>query len=126
MEIMGKNVLVVGNARSGIGAAKLAHQKGATVCIYDGKPYEAWQEEAKQTINELKSQGIMYTLGEMPDVKAFDLVVMSPGISPEIEVVQLAKQLGKRLQENLNLLHGTARLPLLLLQEQMVKQRQPL
>lgn len=97
MEIMEKNVLVVGNARSGIGAAKLAHQKGATVCIYDGKPYEAWQEEAKQTINELKSQGIMYTLGEMPDVKAFDLVVMSPGISPEIEVVQLAKQLGKKI-----------------------------
>ena len=94
---MGKSVLVVGNARSGIGAAKLAHQKGATVCIYDGKPYEDWQEEARVTIKELKSQGIMYTLGKMPDVKAFDLVVMSPGVSPEIEIVQLAKQLGKKI-----------------------------
>ena len=94
MEIMGKNILVVGNARSGIGAAKLAHQLGAQVCIYDGKPYEAWPEEAKQNINELKSQGIRYALGEMPDVKAFHLVIMSPGISPEIEVARVARSLG--------------------------------
>lgn len=97
MEIMEKNILVVGNARSGIGAAKLAYQKGANVCIYDGKPYEKWEEEAKKTINQLKSQGIRYALGEMPDLKSFDLVVMSPGVSPEIEIVQLAKQLGKKV-----------------------------
>lgn len=91
------NVLVVGNARSGMGAAKLALMKGATVCIYDGKPYEKWQPEMQQKIDALKKQGIHYALGYEPDITLFDLLILSPGIDPKIPLVQKAKQVGLKI-----------------------------
>lgn len=97
MEIREKNILVVGNARSGIGAAKLAHHQGAKVCIYDGKAYENWNEPMKQTIELMKSQGIEYALGIEPNVAQFDLLILSPGVSPEIELVQKAKAAGVQI-----------------------------
>ena len=97
MELQGKSVLVIGNARSGIGAAKLALHLGATVCIYDGKAYDKWTPEMQDAINSLKGQGIAFALGEEPNVEAFDLLIMSPGVPPEIPVVQAARSLGKKI-----------------------------
>lgn len=94
MEIKDKQVLVVGNARSGIGAAKLAKHQGAKVCIYDAKPYEKWPLEMQQKIEEMKTKGIDYALGFEPQVENFDLLILSPGVSPEIELVQKAKNAG--------------------------------
>lgn len=94
MEIKGKQVLIVGNARSGIGAAKLAKHEGAKVCIYDAKPYEKWPLEMQQKIEAMKTQGIDYALGFEPEVENFDLLVLSPGVSPEVELVQEAKTAG--------------------------------
>ena len=94
MEIKEKQVLVVGNARSGIGAARLAMHQGAKVWIYDGKPYEKWSEEMQQKMDEMKTQGIEYALGFEPEIEAFDLLILSPGVSPEIELVQKAKKAG--------------------------------
>lgn len=94
MEIKDKQVLVIGNARSGIGAAKLAKHQGAKVCIYDAKPYEKWPLEMQQKIEEMKAKGIDYALGFEPQVENFDLLVLSPGVSPEIELVQKAKNAG--------------------------------
>ncbi|MBE6022703.1 MAG: UDP-N-acetylmuramoyl-L-alanine--D-glutamate ligase [Cellulosilyticum sp.] len=94
MEVKDKKILVVGNARSGMGAAKLGNAQGAKVCIYDGKPYEQWNETMQQKIDAMKEQGIEYALGNSPDVTAFDLIVLSPGVSPEIELIQKAKAAG--------------------------------
>lgn len=92
MELYGKKILVVGNARSGIGAAKLALSKGAKVCIYDGKPYEKWELSMQKSIDVMKSQGIEYALGHNPDVADYDLLILSPGISPKIDVIQRAQE----------------------------------
>lgn len=97
MELIGKKVLVVGNARSGIGAAKLAFHQGAKVCIYDGKAYEKWNEKMQQTIDAMKEKGIQYALGADPDVADYDLLILSPGVSPEIELVQKAKAAGVKI-----------------------------
>lgn len=94
MNIKEKKVLVVGNARSGIGAAKLAHHQGAFVCVYDGKPYENWNEDMQKKIDAMKAQGIQYALGEEPEVERFDLLILSPGVPPEIDLVQKAKKSG--------------------------------
>ena len=94
MKLKDKKVLVVGNARSGIGAAKLAYQQGSKVCIYDGKPYEKWDASMKQMIDQMKASGVEYALGLEPDVAQFDLVILSPGVSPEIELVQKVKAKG--------------------------------
>ena len=91
MELTGKNVLIVGNARSGIGAAKLARAKGAHACIYDAKPYEKWDDAAKSKIDQLKAEGIIYALGEQVQVGAYDLMVLSPGVPQEIAIVEAAK-----------------------------------
>lgn len=91
------NVLVVGNARSGMGAAKLAHTNGENVCIYDGKPYEKWPSNVQQKINEMKNQGIHYALGYEPDITLFQLLILSPGIDPRMPLVQKAKQMGIKI-----------------------------
>ena len=59
MKLKDKKVLVVGNARSGIGAAKLAYQQGAKVCIYDGKPYEKWDASMKQMIDQMQGEDFL-------------------------------------------------------------------
>ena len=97
MDIKDKNVLVVGNARSGIGVAKLAQKLGANVCIYDGKSFEEWKEDAKNQITKLKATGIQYSLGMDPELEKYDLVIMSPGISPEIELASRARKLGIKI-----------------------------
>lgn len=94
MSMKGKKVLVVGNARSGIGAAKLAHHHHAEVCIYDGKPYEKWDDEAKTQIETLKNCGIQYILGGEVKVEDYDLFITSPGISLEIDLIQAARNAG--------------------------------
>lgn len=94
MELENRKVLVIGNARSGIGAAKLALHKGAKVCIYDSKPYEEWPCEMQTSIREMQEMGIAYALGVDPDVEAYDLLILSPGVSPQIELVKRAHQAG--------------------------------
>ena len=94
MKLCGKKVLVVGNARSGIGAAKLALTQGAKVCIYDGKPYEKWEASMQKSIDAMKAQGVSYILGGHPIVEEYDLVILSPGVSPEIELIKEARAKG--------------------------------
>ncbi len=94
MNIQDKNILVVGNARSGIGAAKLAIKQGARVWIYDGKAYEKWSLEVQGQIDEMKNLGIHFILGEEPSLNGIDLIIMSPGVPLEIPCVEAAKAEG--------------------------------
>ncbi|MDF2877084.1 MAG: UDP-N-acetylmuramoylalanine--D-glutamate ligase [Clostridia bacterium] len=90
MNIKDSNILIVGCARSGIGAAKLALSQGAKVSVYDGKPYEKWDVSAKNEIDHMKESGIQFFLGEEPPVQLVDLVIVSPGISLETPVIEKA------------------------------------
>ncbi|WP_069997556.1 UDP-N-acetylmuramoyl-L-alanine--D-glutamate ligase [Cellulosilyticum sp. I15G10I2] len=92
MNIKDKNILVVGNARSGIGAAKLALSQGAKVCIYDHKPYSEWHISMQQEIDRMQDQGVTFCLGELLDVRDFTLVIVSPGVPLEIDVIQKARE----------------------------------
>ena len=94
MELNNKKVLVIGNARSGMGAAKLAMAKGASACIYDAKPYEKWEKNIQEKIKVMKEQGITFILGEDPNLNEYDLVILSPGVPQEIPLVEEAKQKG--------------------------------
>lgn len=94
MKLSGKKILVVGNARSGIGAAKLAHKSGASVCIYDAKPFENWPGQMQEQIKAMQEEGISFSLGKEVNVQTFDLVIMSPGVPLTIPVVTAAKTAG--------------------------------
>lgn len=91
MNIKDKNILIVGNARSGIGAAKLALSQGAKVSVYDHKDYEKWDILMQNEINAMREDGITFFLGKEIACDGFELLVVSPGVPLEIAVIKDAQ-----------------------------------
>jgi UDP-N-acetylmuramoylalanine--D-glutamate ligase len=88
----GKKVLIVGAARSGIGAAKFLVAQGAVVALTDQKPIENWSSEALA----LKDLGVGLLPGEPPSwlLDQLDLVVVSPGVPATIIPIRYAERAG--------------------------------
>jgi len=106
MDVKGKNVIVVGLARSGVGAANLLHQLGASVTVTDKKK----PEELGTYIEELRP-GIRYSLGSHP-VKLFeaaDLIVVSPGVPLSLAPLKAASERGVTIIGELELAYQSAR-----------------
>jgi len=87
-----KKVLIVGAARSGIGAAKFLVAQGAVVALTDQKPIEKWTPEALA----LKDLGVGLLPGEPPSwlLDQLDLVVVSPGVPATIIPIRYAERAG--------------------------------
>lgn len=93
MELNNKRVLVVGLARSGIAAAKLLCEYGASVTVNDSKS----AAELGDTLLPLKGLALAYALEQpaLPLVEQkFDLLILSPGISVNAPFVRRAAELG--------------------------------
>jgi UDP-N-acetylmuramoylalanine--D-glutamate ligase len=90
--LSGKKVLIVGAARSGIGAAKFLVTQGAVVALTDQKPIEKWTPEALA----LKDLGVGLLPGEPPSwlLDQLDLVVVSPGVPATIIPIRYAERAG--------------------------------
>jgi len=88
----GKKVLIVGAARSGIGAAKFLVAQGAVVALTDQKPIEKWTPEAVA----LKDLGVGLLPGDPPSwlLDQLDLVVVSPGVPATIIPIRYAERAG--------------------------------
>ncbi len=91
MEFKGKRVLVFGTGISGIGAADLLMEKGASVVLYDGNA-----SLDKETIGSKLKQpkDVEIVLGELSQSLAdtLDLVVLSPGVPTDLPTVQMLKE----------------------------------
>lgn len=77
-QFIGKRVLVVGLAKSGLATAGLLRRLGAEVVVNDAKPLEGNEEAA-----ELQAQGVEVIGGGHPSdllERGFDFIVKSPGI----------------------------------------------
>ncbi|ARF18377.1 UDP-N-acetylmuramoyl-L-alanine--D-glutamate ligase [Sporosarcina ureae] len=77
-QFIGKRVLVVGLAKSGMAAAGLLYRLGAEVVVNDSKPLEGNEEAI-----ELQTQGIEVIGGGHPSnllERNFDFIVKNPGI----------------------------------------------
>lgn len=89
MELEGKRVLVAGTGISGIGAANLLTEAGIETVLYD-------ENEAlnKEEIKQRVKHPVEVILGELTDemIEAFDLMVLSPGISVNAPFVQKFKE----------------------------------
>ena len=92
MKVEGKKVLVVGMARSGIGAARLLCQRGALVTVNDSKP----REELGEELEALNGLNLTWRLGcpAMDLLENQDALVISPGIPDKAPFVLKAKELG--------------------------------
>lgn len=83
-----KKVLVLGLAKSGVGAANLLHRLGAFVTVNDNKPLSENPEA-----QGLLEQGITVICGSHPVElldEGFELIVKNPGIPYHNEMIQAA------------------------------------
>ncbi len=89
--VRGRRVTVVGAARSGIAAAELLARRGASVTLSDARP-EIDGAEA----DRLASRGVRLELGGhvASTFTGADLIVMSPGVPPELTAVRMAREAG--------------------------------
>lgn len=88
----GRRVTVVGLARSGVAASRLLLALGARVTGTDAKPAEALPVEARA----LGAAGVRLFLGGHPP-EAFadaDLVVVSPGVPTELDILAACRRRG--------------------------------
>ncbi|MCX7797868.1 MAG: UDP-N-acetylmuramoyl-L-alanine--D-glutamate ligase [Melioribacter sp.] len=91
MNIEGKKISIIGAVRSGIGAAKLAKKMNAIPFVSDSGSWESLQK----SIEILQKEGIDYEIGLHSDkVYDCDLIITSPGVPSDSEVLQKAKQKG--------------------------------
>ena len=94
-----KKALIIGMAKSGIGAAKLLCRNGYLVTVNDMKPSIPGLEEA------LAGYDIRYRLGEDPDalIGDADMIVPSPIIPLTVPYLKKAEKLGKEIVSEIEL-----------------------
>ena len=86
MKLNATKAAVLGLGTSGEAAAKLLRREGADVTVFDS----ADSPQLKERAQKVEALGIKTVLG--PDAErstvSFDLTVLSPGIDPQVELVQ--------------------------------------
>lgn len=99
--VRGRKVLVVGFGRSGQAAAQAMARLGASVTVQDVKSEDKIEPSV---LTLFRNHGVEFILGKTPDdVKDFDMVIMSPGASPELPFVQAAKAAGAEITGELEI-----------------------
>lgn len=94
--IRGKKVLIVGLGKSGIAAVQAMLKLGAEVSIQDSKPMDQVDKQLLHFLTELpggKNMGLY--MGTRPaDMSEFDMMILSPGVNPELDFVVEAEEEG--------------------------------
>lgn len=111
MELKGKKVLVVGMGRAGLAAAKLLKDRGARVTINDRKG----KEELREAFKELEGRGIRIETGGHPLelLEDMELIVVSPGVSPNIPLLERAKERKIPIIDELELASSFLKIPII-------------
>jgi len=88
LDIRNKKITIIGAVRSGIGAARLAKQLGAIPFVSDSGS----EEKLKSSIDILRNEKIDFEIGKHSE-KVFncDLMIVSPGVPSDSEVIKSAK-----------------------------------
>ena len=92
MELAGKQIVVVGMARSGIAAAALCARRGAHVVATDRKG----PRELPKEVMELAKQGVQLQLGghQVATFTGASMIVVSPGVPSTVPELQAARTAG--------------------------------
>ena len=101
MELAGKQIVVVGLARSGVAAAEFLVRRGARVVATDRRPADELQAEAV-TLGE---KGVRLELGghRQETFTAADMVVVSPGVPWDLPELVAARGAGVPVMAELEL-----------------------
>jgi len=91
MDLTGKKILVVGLARTGVALARFLAGTGARVTVTDMAPAAALVEQRR----EIEVLGINEELGvPQPAWQGYDLLLLSPGVPPELPWIAAAREAG--------------------------------
>jgi len=94
MEVKGKKISVIGAARSGVGAAKLVKLLGGIPFVSDFSP----KEKIYDAVNQLENEKINFEFGGHSDkVYESTLMIVSPGVPNDSQVLQSARAKGIKL-----------------------------
>lgn len=88
--VAGRQVVVMGGARSGIAAAELLARRGARVTLSDSRP------DPFDGADALRASGVAIELGPHREalLTAADLIVLSPGVPPAQPALDAARRRG--------------------------------
>lgn len=90
--IRNKKVLIVGLGKSGIAAAQAMLRLSAEVSIQDSKKEEKIDG---QLLAFLRGRGVTCYFDRVPaDMGQFDMLILSPGVSPELAFIKEAQEAG--------------------------------
>lgn len=103
MELANKKVLVIGAARSGIAAAKIAKSLGANVILSD----------SKEALN-VELPGIEVRLGKQTEelLSGVDLIIVSPAVPLRIPLLKAASVQGIKIISEVELAYDLAQSPI--------------
>lgn len=95
MGFNGKNVLIIGLARTGLSALKKLNERGVKVSINDSKT----EEELSDILKEVRKIGdFNLILGDRPKkLDEYDTMIVSPGVPLDLDFVREFKSMGKRV-----------------------------
>jgi len=99
MDLINKNITVIGARKSGIGAAKLIRKFGGIPFISDSNN----QDNLKEFIKVIKQEGIAFeTGGHSEKIFNCDLIVVSPGVPSDSKVILEATKRRKKIISEIN------------------------
>ncbi|MCU0364760.1 MAG: UDP-N-acetylmuramoyl-L-alanine--D-glutamate ligase [Ignavibacteriaceae bacterium] len=94
MEVKGKKISVIGAARSGVGAAKLVKRLDGIPFVSDFSP----KEKIIDAVNQLEKENINFEFGgHSAKVYESSLMIVSPGVPNDSQVLQNARAKGIKL-----------------------------
>lgn len=93
--VEGKKVMVIGLSKTGVAMAKFLVEKGAKVTVSDHKS----PAELSTSLEQIDNLDIEYDLGgHTPKLLLEqDLIILSPGVSPDLKVFEYARKNGKKV-----------------------------
>ncbi len=111
MDLVGKKILVVGMARTGIATAKFLKAKGSLVTTTEVKP----EGEMEEAVQELKGMELSTEWGghQTETFLRQDIIVVSPGVDLSIDPIQKAIQHGVRVISEIELAWHFIRAPII-------------
>jgi len=107
-QLDGKDVLVIGLARTGVATAEFCAERGARVTVIDRQPESAVADAAVS----LRQRGVHVECGgDFPELfSGIDLIVPSPGVPADLPAIQAARERGVKVWSEIELawhfLHG--------------------
>ncbi len=89
MNLLGKEVLIIGLGISGLSTIKALNNLGANISVMDSKN----EEDLKDILTNIQDISIKKYFGtNVIDLNKVDLIVKSPGVPPNAEIIQKARK----------------------------------